>query len=177
MREKEKLYFEYLSNSEKAITRLLKLGYATIDASAVWNILAYELEHYDIPTEIIFENLSEDDIYRHVKNYFNSYGKSLGSVKSSFSLIPDELVDDLTKGRVKIGGEIWDVHKTDKDPFPSNPHAHNLESKYKVDLSNGDLYRKTNKIGNMRRKEFLLLRELIAKKIKDIILPPLHLNS
>lgn len=177
MREKEKLYFDYLSNSEKAISKLRQSGHDTIDSSTVWNILAYELEHYDIPTEIIFANLTEDDIYIHVKHFFDSSGRSLGSVKFDFSLIPDDLTDDLIKGRVKMSGEIWEVHKTDKDPFPSNPHAHNLESKYKVDLSNGDLYRKTVKIGNMRRKDFLLLRELIGKEIKDVTLPTLYGKS
>lgn len=177
MREKEKLYFDYLSNSQKAIDKLRQSGYNSIDSSTVWNILAYELEHYDIPTEILFESLTEDKIYEHVKQFFDSSGKSLGRVKFDFSLIPDDLTADLIKGRVKMSGEIWDVHKADKDPFPSNPHAHNLESKYKVDLSNGDLYRKTTKVGNMRRKEFLLLRQLIAKEIKDIVLPQLNLNN
>ena len=34
---------------------------------------------------------------------------------------------------IKEGGEIWVVHKYDKDSWPSNPHAHN-ENKEKLNL-------------------------------------------
>ena len=44
--------------------------------------------------------------------------------------------------KVKVKGECWIIHKNDRDPFPSNPHAHNYDSfaAYGLDLGTGRLY-------------------------------------
>lgn len=47
----------------------------------------------------------------------------------------------ILKARIKVRGVIWEVHKNDSDPFPSNPHAHNYEDGTKLDLSNGTIYK------------------------------------
>lgn len=54
------------------------------------------------------------------------------------------------KERRKEKGEIWEIHKNDKDPFPSNPHAHNIETGEKLDLNNGNIY--DSRTGNVIRK-------------------------
>ena len=52
-----------------------------------------------------------------------------------------------TKERIKFKGELWEIHKFDKDSFPSNPHAHNLITGEKLNLENGEIFNpKINKI-------------------------------
>src|ERR1700722_8173469 len=50
------------------------------------------------------------------------------------SIMPEDFPLLLTEAKVKFKGEIWSIHKTDADPFPSNPHAHNYERRLKMDL-------------------------------------------
>ncbi len=72
------------------------------------------------------------------------------------------------KARVKEDGEVWIIHKTDEDPFPSHPHAHNYESQTKLDLSNGELYRKTLRYGQIPKKKLKKIRWLFENiKSKD----------
>jgi hypothetical protein len=69
-------------------------------------------------------------------------------------------------------GEIWDIHLNDADPFPSNPHAHNVQTRVKLDLSNGDLYRKKRKLEErVRKKDLETLRSLATEK--GVVLPAL----
>jgi hypothetical protein len=63
------------------------------------------------------------------------------------------------KVRFKDKGVIWIIHKSDKDPKPSNPHAHNLENNIKLDLSNGNYYIKTQFIGSISKKDLIRIRE------------------
>lgn len=67
------------------------------------------------------------------------------------------------KVRIKSKGSIWIIHKYDKDPFPSNPHAHNLEQNIKLDLSNGNYYRNRKLLDKLNKKDFLEIREKVSK--------------
>lgn len=79
------------------------------------------------------------------------------TIETQADLIPKDLLMNF-KVRVKSKGLIWVVHKYDADPFPSNPHAHLLDSSIKMDLSNGKCYK--NKIYQMKvkRKDLLKIR-------------------
>jgi hypothetical protein len=37
-------------------------------------------------------------------------------------------------------GKQWRKHKTDGDRWPSDPHAITLDGRFKLDLTNGDVY-------------------------------------
>lgn len=67
------------------------------------------------------------------------------------------------KVRVKAKGLIWVIHKYDADPFPSNPHAHQLENNIKLDLSNGKCYQKRKLCYTITRKELIEIREKASK--------------
>lgn len=65
---------------------------------------------------------------------------------------------------------IWRIHKNDTDPFPSIPHAHNIESGLKLHLGNGELYfgrRFTDKL--ISKKDLFTIRA----QVKNIELPQL----
>lgn len=78
------------------------------------------------------------------------------------------------KVRIKSKGLIWIVHKYDKDPFPSNPHAHQLDNNIKLDLSNGKCFKIREHVHTLKKKDLILIREE-AKKVFDGELPTLEI--
>lgn len=64
----------------------------------------------------------------------------LATIELEISPIPDGCMRRLDEVTIKRDGCIWRIHKNDADTFPSNPHAINVESGLKLDLSNGNLY-------------------------------------
>jgi hypothetical protein len=64
----------------------------------------------------------------------------LATIEFEMSPIPHGVVRQLDEVTIKREGCVWRIHKNDADPFPSNPHAHNVESGLKLDLSTGALY-------------------------------------
>lgn len=71
---------------------------------------------------------------------------------------------------IKNNGLKWIIHKNDSDPFPSIPHAHNIDQNIKLDLSNGNCYRRRKYLKKISKKELLEIREK-AKKVYTGNLP------
>jgi hypothetical protein len=69
-------------------------------------------------------------------------------------------------------GCIWRIRKNDEEPFPSNPHAHNLESGLRMDLSSGTLFFEESNTGKRVSKMHLEFIRQRAEMLK-IPLPPL----
>lgn len=63
------------------------------------------------------------------------------------------------KSRIKANGTVWIIHRYDADPFPSNPHAHHIDSNIKLDLSNGKCYKNKVNIYSLKKKNLLEIRE------------------
>lgn len=80
------------------------------------------------------------------------------------------------KVRIKDNGLIWIIHKNDKDPFPSVPHAHCLDQNIKLDLGSGEYYRNRIFKGRLKKKDFLDLR-VKASLVYHGELPPLNYNK
>jgi hypothetical protein len=78
---------------------------------------------------------------------------------------------------VAVDGEIWRIHKSDPDPFPSNPHAHYLDGHRrfigcKLHLGTAQLFRNTK--GLLRRlsePNFEVILEYARKKFPDLTFP------
>lgn len=92
-------------------------------------------------------------------------------IQSKEQVLPKSLVREY-KVRIKAKGLIWIIHKYDKDPFPSNPHAHEIENNIKLDLSNGKCYKLREHVYTIRKKDLLTIRNE-AEKIFDGELPAL----
>lgn len=91
-------------------------------------------------------------------------------VELDHSPIPSQCRRRLDEVTIKRDGQIWRIHKNDSDPFPSNPHAHNVESGLKLDLTNGKLYYKNTDTGkSISKKDLLAIRDKMTK----IAPPPL----
>lgn len=76
------------------------------------------------------------------------------------------------KARFKHKGTVWVIHRYDADPFPSLPHAHNMELNHKLDLSTGKCYEKKQFIYSFSKRDLLEIRERASKVSKEQ-LPPL----
>lgn len=92
-------------------------------------------------------------------------------VDLGYSPIPDRCRIRLDEVTVRKEGRVWRINKNDPDPFPSDPHAINIESGLKMDLSTGDLYYKRQYQRTVQRKHFLDLRTRFEEK--GVSLPPL----
>lgn len=77
----------------------------------------------------------------------------------------------------RVAGEVWRVHKSDADPYPSNPHAHCVGgadrfSGCTLHLGTAELFRKRNGTGRyLERNQFDRLLELIRPKFPSLIFP------
>lgn len=77
----------------------------------------------------------------------------------------------------KVSGEVWRVHKSDADPYPSNPHAHCVGGAKRfagctLHLGTAQLYRKRDALGRfLEQSQFERLLELIRPKFPGIIFP------
>lgn len=76
----------------------------------------------------------------------------MGEVTFDTSILP---CDFLVTGRlfeeqeVKAAGEVWQIYKGDADT--KFPHAHLDNSSVKLDLRNGDVYKRGRREGNDRK--------------------------
>ena len=92
--------------------------------------------------------------------------------------IRDNGMEKFIEVTVKNRG-IWVIHLSDADPWPSKPHAHNLESNEKLNLLTGEvfnatthkfLYKMSDKTMNFFYKKLTkdpnkeLAKQLIAQK-------------
>lgn len=93
-------------------------------------------------------------------------------IRVEHSIVPQGTQQRLPEVTVRSKGEIWRVHKNDADPWPSNPHAHNLETGLKLHLGTGELFLKRRSIGKRIRKKDL---KAIRSKIRNCKLPPLEI--
>jgi hypothetical protein len=75
---------------------------------------------------------------------------------------------------IRIWGEKWEIHKNDPDYFPSDPHAHNVQRGWKMDLSSGRIYDKRKEVDKLSKKDLQRFRS--RPELKDIELPALNLN-
>jgi len=82
----------------------------------------------------------------------------LSKIQTTEGLIPRECLIEY-KVRIKARGQIWVIHKYDLDPFPSNPHAHDIQNNIKLDLSNGNCYRVRQYIYTVKKKDLLIIRQ------------------
>lgn len=77
----------------------------------------------------------------------------------------------------KIDGLVWQVHKTDADPFPSRPHAHCVGGPTrfvgnKLHLGSRELFAGAKPLGLfLPKKPFDRLIKLIQPKFPSIRLP------
>ena len=77
----------------------------------------------------------------------------------------------------KVAGEVWRVHKSDADPYPSNPHAHCIAGTKrfvgcKLHLGTAELFNGNTPLGRfLHQAQFDRLIQLIRPKFPGVTLP------
>jgi len=164
----------FMENSNKACAALVIIQGIQIDAGDV-QLALMELFGIKDESELPEKNLSASQIIELLFDYDfrRSDPEILAQVTLEKSIVPDGMVYLLTEKTVRHGGEIWRIHKCDADPFPSNPHAHNVETGLKLDLATGGLYLKKQLVKTITMKELQDIRKKATELGVDS-LPPLR---
>lgn len=77
----------------------------------------------------------------------------------------------------RVSGEVWRVHKSDADPYPSNPHAHCVGGSQRfvgrtLHLGTAELFDKRKGLGRyLEKHQFERLLELIRPKFPHLTFP------
>lgn len=77
----------------------------------------------------------------------------------------------------RVGGEVWQVHLTDADPFPSRPHAHCVGGRTsfvgnKLHLGTRQMFHGSKPLDLfLPKKPFARLIQLIQPKFPNMTLP------
>jgi hypothetical protein len=126
----------------------------------------------DESIDLLSKHLGADEIVSLLADFdFRClFPETIEDVRLDSSIIPSKTARQLIEVTVRANGEVWRIHKNDQDPWPSNPHAHNLQSGLKLHLGTGELFRKKRSVGKISRKDL----ELIRTKITKCQLPPLQ---
>ncbi len=176
MPSREKLFTAYLSTAKDAELVLKAKGLLYADSSYIWKTLQIEFNCTDCPTEIIHKYLSVIEIVDVVLKYKQLYGQPICEITIEESILPEWFDDSLIKANIKFKGDKWVIHKNDKDNFPSNPHAHNYATNSKLHLGNGQLFSGKILSGQIKRKDLIMLRQLIQQRVESLNLPELKIN-
>jgi len=131
-----------------------------------------DLLRVDSPVDLLSRNLNEKSLVSLLDNYDFSrvLPVTICDVILREPAIPVDGRFRLVEVTIKNRGEVWRVHKNDADPWPSNPHAHNLESGLTLHLGTGELFMKRRNTGRRISKKHL---EAIRSEIPNCSLPPL----
>jgi hypothetical protein len=113
--------------------------------------------------DVTDNGVSDQEAYEVLKSFDFSQVKT--TVETQVDLLEGMMLYQ-TKVKIKAGGTLWYIHRYDADPFPSSPHAHNIEHNIKLDLSNGNCFRNRRWIKTISRKDLLSIREKATKLFK-----------
>jgi hypothetical protein len=120
--------------------------------------------------ELLDKNLTSGQMIGLLRDYAFTKPDVIGEIELDESILPLGIPKLLTEQTIKAKGEIWVIHKSDADPFPSTPHAHNYASGVSLDLGTGEFFKKRESRGFLDCKMLRIIRE----KVKGHELPALN---
>ena len=155
-----KYYIQEFTKALELINKELKLPISDIELQT---LLAFEFGYsINDHSKILAHKLNKQNII----DIYNSSGfVKLDEFTTFKTFLPEGTPGRLDEEKIKKSGEIWIVHKTDKDPFPSNPHAHNVQTGHKFHIGNGKLFNRHNKPLNKQisKKDLKFIRNRLSK--------------
>ena len=124
------------------------------------------------PETICKLGLSTEELIGRLEGYAFDAPRILGQVSDPAIEVPGSIRRVYT-ALTRVAGTDWEILRNDKNPFPSNPCAHNEVEDITLDLSGGGLFHDGNFVHRLRKKDLVNFRAKIAEKYPDILLPPL----
>lgn len=115
---------------------------------------------FNWPGEVWNVDINYDDALLLLSNF--DFKGLINQIETEAEIIPFQFLLG-QKLRIKSKGIIWVINKYDADPFPSNPHAHQLESNIKLDLSNGKCFIRRDYVHTIKKKDLIFIREEASK--------------
>ncbi len=154
----------------------IKLLYDLISNENIINKMILDLNVYISGENImmaLMDNYRLDWNYNEIKKQYLKSKEYKSSIKIYNLIEFDKSIISNTDNLIrydeciKNNGQVWYIHKNDKDPFPSIPHAHNYDWHVSLHLGNGTYYQGRTMRGKIKRKHLVEIRN----KVKNIDLP------
>jgi hypothetical protein len=148
----------------EAVAHLLARRYGLPIASGhVENALVQQLG-LNASTELLDFQWTQETILSALANYNlqKFFPTLLAEVRFQSSVVPPGVIRRLVEQTVRRHGEVWRIYQNDADPFPSDPHGHNVESGHKLHLGTGELFLKSQPVGRISRKDLLAIRSQLV---------------
>lgn len=156
-----------IQSFDETLNRLLlhfkDIPYKDIERSHIGEalfILLCDKEKIEDPIYLSDVDFTFEDALILLKDF--DFNILLEKVETSTNILPNMFLKNY-KARIKNNNIVWVIHRYDADPFPSNPHAHNIDNNIKLDLSNGQCYQNKKKIHTINKKELLEIRSKAEK--------------
>jgi hypothetical protein len=127
----------------------------------------------DRQVDVMYMDLSVDRMIAALASWSFEPPEVLVEIELPESIIPEGIPVSLREAQAKHKNEIWEVHRNDADPHPSNPHAHCEEHALKMHLGTGELFRKRKLVGKLAVKDFLALRKKLGELLPGVVFPAL----
>lgn len=124
------------------------------------------------PENICMMGLPLEELIRLLEDYPFEAPVILGEIDDPAIEVPGS-IRRIYAALTKVAGTEWEILRNDKNPFPSNPCAHNEVEDITMDLSAGGLFHDGAFVSRLRKKDLVNFRAKIAEKYPDIDLPPL----
>lgn len=113
------------------------------------------------PVDLLDKELSSDQIIDLLRDYSFTKPEIIAQIELEDSILPKGTPKLLTEQTIKVKGEIWVIHKSDVDPFPSTPHAHNYASGISLHLGTGEFFKNRTSKGFLDCKKLIRVRDSI----------------
>jgi hypothetical protein len=124
------------------------------------------------PEIICRMDLSVEELVRHLEGYAFEAPRILGCIDDPSIEVPGS-IRRVYSALGKAKGTEWEILRNDRNPFPSNPCAHNEVEDITMDLSGGGLFHDGEFVHRLRRKDLVNFRARISEKYPGLELPPL----
>lgn len=130
-----------LRQATTAASRLSEASGTLVEYADVLDALV-DVFKLESQIDLLDEELNAEAIVKDLSSYnFKKLHPTLiGEVVLQHSILPEQVAQRLVEITVKAHGQVWRIYQNDADPFPSNPHAHNVQSGLKLNLNNGELF-------------------------------------
>ena len=162
MTNKEKKVRAYQKAFEEARISLEKKYEKSFSSHFLSSLLGHHFDSNDVHIDLISQTgFNPIDLKSILDNEIETVIGSIEFNSSDFDFI---VSDKIEKARIKENGLIWTIHNNDKDPKPSQPHAHEYSLNIKLHLGNGEMFKKNKRVGTLHKKEFQRLKDKIIKK-------------
>ncbi len=154
----------YIAALNAAIPELSALHVQDLSSDDVQAAIRKALDIDDAHSaDVLDHSLTKDKIVGLLKDFDFNKGQPIVlhtlTLSEDDGIIPDDVPRMLTEKIVKVKGEVWEIHRYDADPFPSDPHAHNYDANLKLHLKTGALYDKKKRFqGNIGQKKLDVIR-------------------